>query len=134
MLDIKWIRENKEKCAEMLLRKKASPDLDGLLEVDAERRVLQPKLDNLKFEQKNISKDIGRMLEESKNDPEILNQIEIKKEESRQKAIEINEIDIAIKRLDDDIEQRLLWIPNMPHESVPIGESKNDNIVIKYWG
>jgi seryl-tRNA synthetase len=129
MLDIKLIRENPDAVRQGLAARKAEADIDGLLRLDADRRTAITEAEDLKQARNTASKKIGGLMKEGRRD-----EAEAAKEEVRLIGDRIAELDEQIRELDEKILNILLFIPNMPHTSVPIGESEADNPVVRTWG
>ena len=127
MIPLKYIRENPQVIKKMLESKKTDFDIDDLLNKDKKWRELVLKCDNLKAIRNKVSKDISRM-KLDQQDASV--QIKSMKETSS----EIKEIDKEIDTLINDINSSLLYIPNIIHTSVPIGNDENDNVVIREFG
>ncbi|MBF0484454.1 MAG: serine--tRNA ligase [Candidatus Omnitrophica bacterium] len=126
MFDIKLIRENKELVVEKLKTKNAKVDIDILVKKDEERRQLIVELDELR-NQKNLANDeITRSLK-AKQDP--------KEKIASMKNISnrIAELEPKVKVLDSELELILLNIPNLPHNSVPVGGA-DKNTIVRSWG
>jgi len=119
MLDIKLIRTNKEEIERQLKKRSIEISLDDVLNWDTERRKLITEIDNLRAERKNISK--GKPSEE----------LQKKSEEIREK---IKEKEKFLLNLEQQIEDFLLRIPNIPDESVPVGKSSKENKIVRTWG
>ena len=127
MLSIKFIRENKDLIKESLIKKKSDIDLDEILNIDFKRRTLIQEVETLKANKNAIN-----------------NQISLKKKENRDCSSLIDEmkgISIKIKALDNDLNdfnnilnEKSNYIPNIVHESVPVGDNSEDNLVVKEWG
>ena len=126
MLDLKFIRENPDIVKAGLLAKHAVADIDGLLKIDAQRRSLVFRIDELKAKKNAANDEISRLIKE-KNDP--------KPTIASMKAIaaEIDALEPKVKALDEELLNILLWIPNMPHESIPKGGPEL-NQVAAHWG
>ncbi len=127
MLELKFIRNNLEIVARGISAKNADADLDALLALDEKRRELLASSENLKAERNRANQEIARAKKGGRPDPALIERM--KKISSRIKAL-----DTEVAGLEDDIHQRLLAIPNLPHESVPLGASEEDNKEIKRWG
>ena len=114
MLDIKFIRENPDKVKAGLAARRAAVDLDGLLQLDTRRRQFIVKMDDLKAKKNAANDDISRLIK-TKQDP--------KPFIASMKAIaaEIDALGAKVKPLDEQIQNILLSIPNIPHGSVPQG-------------
>lgn len=127
MLDIKIIRENPEKINELLKRRNPELSIDGVLEIDTERRKIQFEADELRAKRKNDSQKIGMMKKNGENTDAI--QEEVRKLGEDIKALEEKEAELNAKQTD-----LLLHIPNTPDETTPIGLSEDNNVAVKYFG
>ncbi len=126
MLSLKFIRENPEKVRHAIKVKKMDVDLDTLLALDKKRRDLIQQTDNLKAERNQTSEQIGEL---KKQGEDAMEAIIAMRKVSRQ----IKEIDITIREIEEKINRIHIFIPNLPHESVPEGDETN-NQIIKEWG
>ncbi|HHU19587.1 MAG TPA: serine--tRNA ligase [Bacilli bacterium] len=128
MLDIKLLRQNFQAVKEKLqARGEDLSDLDQFEAVDQKRRELIAKTEVLKAKRNDVSKEIAQ-LKRDKQDADAM----IK--EMRTVGDEIKTIDDELKELDEKLEKIMFSIPNIPHESVPIGETEDDNVVARTWG
>ena len=129
MLDIRLIKENPEYVKARLLtrNKDYSADIDRLLDLDVERRALIADTEAKKAEQNKISKMIPQLKKEGKDVAPIF--AEMKTLSDTVKA----DTD-KIAALDEEIEKILLFIPNLPNESVPVGADDSENVEIRKWG
>ena len=127
MLDIRMIRENPDKVNELLKRRNPELSIDGILEIDANRRKVQTHADELRAKRKNMSQQIGLLKKEGKNTDEI--QYEVK-----EMGEEISKLEEKEQELDAQQRQLLLSTPNIPDETTPIGASDAENVEIKRWG
>lgn len=127
MLDIKAIRENPEFFRAALLKRNQATNLDTLLELDVQRRNTLRKVEDLKAERNKVSEEISLLKKKKENaDSKIIAMREV--------GEQIKAMDIEIKLTEEKIEDILLTIPNIPHESVPVGKDEKDNIEIRRWG
>ncbi len=126
MLDLKFIRENPDKVKAGLAARRAAVDLDGLLQLDTRRRQLIVKIDELKAKKNAANDDISRLIK-TKQDP--------KPFIASMKAInaEIDALEPQVRALDEQIQNILLFIPNIPDDSVPPGGPEANQIVTS-WG
>jgi seryl-tRNA synthetase len=129
MLDIKFIRENPAAVKTALANRKADADIDGLLGLDAARRAAITEAEELKSERNAASKKIGGLMKDGKKA-----EAEAAKEEVRIIGDRIAALDEQVRELDEKILHTLLFIPNMPRPSVPVGASEADNPVIRTFG
>lgn len=124
MLDIKLIRENPDKVNELLKRRNPELSIDGVLEIDAQRRKVQTSADELRSKRKNMSQEIGMLKKQGQNTDTI--QEEVKKIGEEIKTLEEEETNLDAKQ-----RSLLLSIPNIPDETTPVGLSENDFVIIK---
>ena len=129
MLDIKLIRENPDLVKQALAARKIEADIDGLLALDAARRAAISEAEELKSERNTASKKIGGLMKEGKKD-----EAEAAKERVRQIGDRIAVLDDQVRLADEKILTALLFIPNLPHASVPVGADETDNPVLRTWG
>jgi seryl-tRNA synthetase len=127
MLDIKLIRSNPEKVKEALEKRKEKINLDEILELDQKRRQLLLEAGALKEKRNTVSEEIGKLKREKKDTQEKILAM-------REVSAKIKELDAQIKEIEEKTAEILLEIPNIPHESVPVGEDEKDNVEIKKWG
>ncbi len=126
MLDIKFIRENKDIIALGAKKKHIDFDIDALLEEDKKRLELLAVVENLRAEQNKMSDKIS-----SSPDPRVretyIDTMKVVKEELKKKEELLKEVMIKWQHL-------MLLVPNVPDMSVPDGESDADNVEVKKWG
>ena len=127
MLDIKMIRENPEKVNELLQRRNPELSINGVLEIDAERRKIQTQVDELRAKRKNDSQKIGMMKKNGENTDAV-------QEEVRKLGDDIKSLEEKQTELDEKQRDLLLHIPNIPDETTPIGLSEDDNQEVYKWG
>ena len=128
MLDLKMVRNYPHRVREAMEKKGyAEVDVDELLQLDQKWRDGLQRVEELKAVRNRVSEDIGRLKREGK-DADVL------VEKMRNVAEEIRSLDAQVKEMDRDLREMLLNLPNIPHESVPIGESEEDNVEIRRWG
>lgn len=129
MLDIKIIKENPDFVKERLStrNKDYEADIDRLLEYDTERRVLISENEALKARQNSVSRMIPVLKKEGKDTGEIFVEMKGISERVKKDNEKINELEAEIERI-------LLLIPNLPHESVPLGADDSANVEVRRWG
>ncbi|NPB07244.1 MAG: serine--tRNA ligase, partial [Aquificae bacterium] len=129
MLDLELIRKRPEFVKERLaLRDESLPALvDRVLELDRRRRELLTQLNELRQKRNELSKEIGRLRAAGKDATAL--QEEVKK---LKKLIE--ELEEELRRLESELNELLLRLPNLPHESVPVGKDESDNREVRRWG
>lgn len=126
MLDIKFIKENKETVKEGAKKKHIEVDIDRLLEVDEKRLSFLSQVESLRAEQNKVSVSMGGTLSESER-KQLIEEMRLVKEDLKQKEEELREIMIEWQKL-------MLGVPNVPDISVPEGDSELDNVEVKIWG
>ncbi|MBM7572501.1 serine--tRNA ligase [Aquibacillus albus] len=128
MLDMKFLRNNFGEVKEKLQnRGEDLSDLDKFGDLDVRRRELIAESEELKAKRNEVSKQISVLKKEKKDAEDMIL-------EMRQVGGKVKEIDTELKEVEEQLEQLLLSIPNIPHESTPIGESEDDNVEVKKWG
>ncbi len=128
MFDIKLIREDVERVRKLVSTKKDnSTDLDRILELDTKRRDITFQVENLKSKQNMVSKEIPRLKKEGKDVSSVL-------QEMKDLSDKIKEDDKVLSEIESELKDLLLRVPNLPHESVPIGDSDEDNVEVRKWG
>ncbi len=129
MLDIKYIKENKEEVNERLLTrgKDFSEEIERLMSLDEERRALIADSEAEKARQNAVSKQIPMLKKEGKDVGPIF-------AEMKELSDKIKADTDKIAAIDTEIENTLLCIPNLPDKSVPIGKDDSENVEIRKWG
>ncbi|OIP38983.1 serine--tRNA ligase [Candidatus Desantisbacteria bacterium CG2_30_40_21] len=129
MLDIKLIRENPEIVRQRLQSrgKDAEGLLDKLLKADEERRKILVEADQLKCQRNTASEEIGRRKKQGVSADDLL-------EKMKETAERIKGMDEELRKIEETVKTAILLIPNLPHESVPIGKDEQDNVEVKKWG
>jgi len=129
MLDIKLIKKDPERVKKGLSSRQKSYDMeiDEILRLDAERRDLIFKNDQLKAKQNQVSKMIPVYKKEGKDISEIMQEMKVISET-------VKADDEKIKEIDSNIEKIILSIPNLPNEKVPLGKDSDDNVEVRRWG
>ena len=133
MLEVNYIRANKDAIVERLEARNLSPEvihsmLDNAITIDDDRKRIQTELDQLNNQTNTISKQIGELFKAGK------------REEAETLKAEVNAINEkskvqndALKAAKEKLIEQLLDIPNVPHSSVPKGNTDEDNEVYKAW-
>ncbi len=135
MLDAKLIESDQEKVKVALERRNfPSSDLKRVLELSTDRKVKIAKADELKSKRNQVSKEIAELKKKSKTDKNATIEAEDKVKAMRSIGDEIKNLDQELKLTEDKLNEILLTIPNLPHESVPNGKDECDNQEIRKWG
>ena len=125
MLDIKRIRQNPQALeSAMRARGNKGADVSGLLELDRRRRAMMQEAEALKARRNEVSAQIPRMKGEGRDVSDLMAQM-------KETAARIKEYDARLGAIDGELDNMLLSIPNMPHESVPEGDDDGDNLELR---
>jgi seryl-tRNA synthetase len=127
MLDLKFIRSNLDKVKAAVEAKGESVNVDEYIKLDEERRGLLGKVDALKAERNRVSKEIADEKAGGGNPAD-------KIENMRSVSARIKEYDEKLRQIEERARSYLIWFPNIPHPSVPIGRTEQDNEIVRYWG
>ena len=132
MLDIKFVRENPEIVKENIKKKfqdKKLPLVDEVIELDDERRKVVARADELRANRNKISKQIGALMAQGKRDEAE----EVKKQVTAQ-AQELDELAKRETELGAEVTKRMMMIPNIIDEYVPIGKDDSENVEVERFG
>lgn len=125
MLDIKRIRQNPQALeSAMRARGNKGADVSGLLELDRRRRAMMQEAEALKARRNEVSAQIPRMKGEGRDVSDLMAQM-------KETAARIKEYDARLSAIDGELDNMLLSIPNMPHESVSEGDDDGDNLELR---
>ncbi|MEE8582767.1 MAG: serine--tRNA ligase [Dehalococcoidales bacterium] len=117
MLDLKFIRENSELVLKAMADRQTQAPVAEILELDGERRRQVTRLDELRRQRK----ELARQREEAAA-------------EGRRLRDEIKSQEETLRRLDSQLNDLLLRVPNIPDPLVPVGQDEKDNVVLRHWG
>ena len=130
MLDIKRIRENLEDIKKAMDRRGEKEfDLDAVVELDDQRRELLKEVEALKSEMNIEQKKIPQLMKEGKKE-----EAEAEKVKLKELSEKIKGLDEKVKKVQEELQYRLLRIPNVPNVNVPQGDTDEDNVEIRKWG
>jgi seryl-tRNA synthetase len=127
MLDIKLVRSNPDLVKEALANRGVNVSLDEFLGLDEERRKMLVEVEKLKNKRNVVSEEVGRLKKAGQPADDIVL-------EMRQVSQSIKDMDEKVKDIEEQLQRILLTIPNLPHESVPVGKDENDNPEVRRWG
>ena len=127
MLDAKMIRANPDKVETALRNRKMPGALDNFMSLDEERRVLLGQVEEMKKFRNQASQEVGRLKKQGQDPVELMEKV-------RQVGQEIKDLDEKLNQVESGIEKILLNIPNIPHQSVPVGEDESSNVEMRRWG
>lgn len=130
MLDVHFVRENFDLVCEKLATRNFDPTLlSEFRNLDSERRLLVPQRDDMNALSNRLSREIGGLMREGKRD-----EAESRKAESREAGDRARELDARINEIEEQLRLILTRVPNLPHESVPVGGDEHANLEVRRWG
>jgi len=127
MLDLKFIRSNLDSVKEMLKNRGDDLDISVFESLDKERRERLTILEELRHRRNRVNEEISVMKKRGEDAFQII-------AEMKKVSTEIKERETELSGIMDQLNNLIMIIPNMPHESVAIGEEEKDNPVIRKWG
>ncbi len=127
MLDLKFIREQTELVKNGIKAKNADDNVDAILALDNQRRTLIGEGEGLKAKRNEVSAKVGQMKKSGEDASAVI-------EEMNSVKTRIQQIDGELKSVEEKLEELLLTVPNIPHPSVPIGRTPDDNQSVFEWG
>ncbi len=124
MFSLQLIRQDPDRVRDSLARRGEAVSIDDVLGLDEERRRLIQEMEGLRARRNQASKEIGKMKEK----PEAL------LAEMRDVGEQIRSLEQETARIEGELNDRLLRIPNLVHPDVPVGRDATDNVVVRTWG
>ena len=137
MLDMKFIRENPEIVKENIKKKfqdQKLPLVDEAIDLDARRRAAIAEADQLRSARNTLSKQVGMLMGQAKKDPAKLQEAEQVKAQVKADADRLAELERQETELESELHKRLLVIPQIIDESVPIGPDDSANVEAERFG
>lgn len=132
MLDIKFLRQNPEIVKENIKKKfqdEKLPMVDEVIELDKQQRECQQRSDYLRSQRNSISKGIGGLMAQGKKE-----EAEAEKKKVSDMAAEMAELDTRMAELSAQVRQRMMVIPNIIDDSVPVGRDDSENVEVERFG
>jgi seryl-tRNA synthetase len=126
VLDLALIREKPDWVKAEIVKLNAEAPIDRIVELDQQRRSLLQEVEALRQQRNAVSKEIGRMKDQA--------QRQVKITEMRQVGDRIGELDEQLRQVEADLNEAMLWVPNLPHASVPVGPDDSHNLVVRQEG
>jgi seryl-tRNA synthetase len=129
MLDLNFVRDNIPKIEEMLRNRGMEPEavLKDFRTIDAQRRQAITSAETLKAHRNRLSEDIARLKKSGQDASQLM-------AETKDMRVQIQELEKAAQEYDARLSEVLVGIPNVPHESVPVGKSSEENVEVRRWG
>src|SRR5437773_2992594 len=130
MLDLNYVRENLESVrAALVKRSMPGTSLDDFTQADAERRQLIGESDQLNAERNAASREIGILMKDGQRA-----EADVRRKAVNELKDRIAELDQKREQAEARIDELLSTLPNIPHESVPIGRDESANVEVRQWG
>jgi seryl-tRNA synthetase len=126
MLDIKFIRENPELVKQGIKNKNEKDRVDEVLSLDEKRRKIILEVEELKAKKNQVSAKIPQMKKAGEDTKQIF-------AEMKTVSDKISELDNHLKEVENDLNGILMFIPNLPHVSVPVGKTPEQNVEVRKW-
>ena len=137
MLDIRFIRENPDAVKENIKKKFQDaklPLVDEVIDLDAKRRAAIAEADQLRSNRNTLSKQIGMLMGQAKKDPGKLAEAEAVKQHVKEQADRLAELEKLENELEEELHKRMLVIPQMIDDSVPLGPDDSCNVEVERFG
>jgi seryl-tRNA synthetase len=131
MLTISFIRENKELVIKKLAKKhfKNMAAIDSIIQLDDSRKEIQFKSDSLQAEMNQLSKEIGSLIQQGRKD-----EANLAKEKTVRIKEEIRLLGPQMEAVEKQLQDLIVTVPNLPHDSVPEGTSPEHNLKVREGG
>ena len=126
VLDIKYIRENPDKVKKDIAAKNEKDRVDNVLQLDEEVRDIIGQVEELKAKRNKVSSQIPQMKKSGEDTTTVL-------AEMKEVSDKISEFDKKQRDVEEQLNDILMYIPNLPHESVPVGKTVEENVVVREW-
>ncbi len=129
MLDLSFVRDNVPKIEDMLRHRGMNPDvvLKDFRTVDAQRRQAIQSAETLKAHRNRLSEEIATRKKSGQDATDLI-------AETKDMRLQIQELEKAAEEYDTRMSEVLVGIPNMPHETVPVGRGSEGNVEVRRWG
>ncbi len=129
MLELSFVRDNIPKIEEMLRQRGMNPEtiLKDFRTVDAQRRQAIQSAETVRAERNRLSADIPKLQKSGQDASQLI-------ADAKDMRLQIQELEKAAEEYDTRMTELLVGIPNLPHESVPVGTSSEDNVEVRRWG
>ncbi|WP_078556426.1 serine--tRNA ligase [Bacillus alkalicellulosilyticus] len=128
MLDIKVLRGQFEEVKQKLeTRNEDISGIEKFQELDEQRRNLIVEVEELKQRRNTVSQEVAQLKREKKDADHLI-------QEMKQVSDDIKKLDESLREIEAELEGILLTLPNIPHDTVPVGQTEDDNQQVKTWG
>lgn len=126
MLDLALIRERADFVKSEIAKLNEEAPIDKIVNLDKQRRTLLQEVEGLRQRRNTVSKEIGRMKDQAERQTKIA--------EMQQVGERISELDQQLRKVEAELNDAMLWVPNLPHTSTPVGPDESHNIVVRTEG
>jgi seryl-tRNA synthetase len=127
MLDIKYLRQNIELVQNKMDQRGQKIDFGRFLELEAKRRDILQAVEALRNERNSVSKQVGELKKKKEDATALIARM-------GEVSAKIKEHDENLKTTEEDLNSFIMIVPNVQHESVPLGNGSEDNEVVRIWG
>lgn len=128
MLDLRFVRTHPDLVRQgFAKRRQEATALEALLAADERRRALLVEVETLKAERNRVSKEIARLKSQQEETSELV-------AEMRAVGERISALDEQVREVEAETERLALLIPNLPDDSVPEGDTEEENVIVREWG
>ena len=127
MLDLKFVRENPELVKAGIAKRNDHTDIDKILELDSKRREIIRTVEQLKSDKNKASGEIAQKKKAGEDASAAITRM-------REVGEKIGALDNELRTVEEEMNSILVWVPNIPHESVPVGADESANVVVREWG
>ena len=132
MLQLQYIKEHRDECIERLKIKHVADveqRIDEIIALDEKRRSLQQRCDAVKAEQNSLAKEIGNLFKQGNRE-----EAEMKKARTAELKGEEKQLSEEMNTIQEELNTKLISLPNAPHLSVPQGRTAEDNLEVGRFG
>lgn len=127
MFDLKYARDHRDEIREKIEQRGVLVDWESFFKLDASRRELLKEVESLRYQKNTVSDTIAQLKREEKDASQEI-------ENMRTLSQRIKELDIQLQDKEASLKELMLNVPNIPHSSVAVGKSSEDNPEIRRWG
>lgn len=124
MISLRTIREDPNRIRRMLADRHKSAPIDEILTLDDDRRQLLTEVETARARRNAVSQEIGRTKEKP---PALI-------AEMRELGDRIKAHEQKLAQIDAELNELILYVPNLPDPTVPVGEDERDNVEVRHWG
>jgi seryl-tRNA synthetase len=127
MLDARFVRENIDRVTKALEDRNYSLSFDDFLKIEEQRRSLLRESEELRNKRNTVSEEIGKLRTRKQDASPLIQEMKLVSDR-------IKEFDEKLKVLEENTNEFLLNVPNVPHESVAVGKDETENLEMRRWG